>query len=155
MSEIAKNIGHRISFRGLARVAIVKSAYNKEIVDELFESCYKELVDSGLSPKNIATVEVPGAFELPYGCQKMILLKKFDAVIALGAVIKGETPHFDYIALSTARGIMDVSLKFGIPVIFGVLTTNSLAQAKARIKGGKRGDKGKEAARAVLKLLTI
>jgi len=150
-----KNIGAPSLIHRMAHIAVVRSLYNREITDKLLESCLKELTAGGLRADSIKVVAVPGAFELPYACQKMILLKKFDAVVALGAVIKGETPHFDYIALNTARGIMDVSLKFGIPVIFGVLTTNSLSQAKARIKGGKRGDKGKEAARAALKLLTI
>ncbi|MBN1258946.1 6,7-dimethyl-8-ribityllumazine synthase [Candidatus Peregrinibacteria bacterium] len=150
-----KNIGTPLFIHRMAHIAIARSLYNNEITEKLLESCLKELKANGLQDDSIKVVEVPGAFELPYACQKLALFKKYDAIIALGAIIRGETPHFDFIAQNTAQGIMDVSLKFGIPVIFGVLTTNNPAQAKARVKGGKRGDKGKEAARTALKLLTI
>jgi 6,7-dimethyl-8-ribityllumazine synthase len=137
------------------KIGIVKSVYNSEITDVLESSCLKELKKSGVSEKNIRILEVPGAYELPFGCQKLIKSEKQDAVITIGAVIKGQTPHFDFIAKSAATGIMNVSLKTDIPIIFGVLTTNNMAQARARIAGGSRGDKGIEAARAALKILNI
>jgi len=80
-------------------------------------------------------------------------MNKYNAIISLGCVIKGQTPHFDYIALNASRGIMNVSLKFDIPIVFGVLTTNTLAQAKARIRGGNRGDKGAESAQTAIQLI--
>ncbi|MBU0577464.1 6,7-dimethyl-8-ribityllumazine synthase [Patescibacteria group bacterium] len=154
MSKISNNItDNKLSAKPNTKIGIVKSEYNSKITDTLFDSCKSELEKSGVSEKNIFVMTVPGAYELPFGCQKMIKSNKPDAVIALGAVIKGQTPHFDYIASSAANGIMDVSLKTGTPIIFGVLTTNNLAQAKARIKGGSRGDKGVEAAQTAIKIL--
>jgi len=135
------------------KIGIVKSAYNSQITDALEESCVKELKKAGV--KNIVTIEVPGAYELPFGCQKLAKTKKCDVIIAIGAVIKGQTPHFDFIANSASIGIIDVSLKLNVPIIFCVLTTNNIGQARARIKGGGRGDKGIEAAQAALKIINI
>ena len=94
-------------------------------------------------------MKVPGAFEIPFACQKLIKSSKPHVVIALGAVIRGGTPHFDFIASSCATGIMDVSLKTEVPIVFGVLTTNNLAQAKART------DKGTEAALTALQISNL
>jgi len=153
MSSIKENIkGKRVIAPKGAKIGIVKSAYNSVITDELLKSCLQELIKSGVDEKNIKITEVPGAFEIPYVCQKMALSKKYGVIIALGAVIKGETPHFDFVANSCANGIMDVTLKTNVPIIFGVLTTNNLSQAKARIKGGKVGDKGVESAQAAIKM---
>jgi 6,7-dimethyl-8-ribityllumazine synthase len=153
MTIIKKNIKGNVRAKKGIKIGIVKSTYNSEITDALESSCIKELKKAGVSEKNIWIVEVPGAFELPFSCQKLIKSKKVDAVIAIGAVIKGQTPHFDFIANSASIGIMDVSLKMNVPIIFCVLTTNNITQAKARIKGGNRGDKGIEATRAALKIL--
>ncbi len=153
MSSIKKNIKGGIKAKKSSKICIVKSTYNSKITDVLETSCIKELKKAGV--KNIKVTEVPGAFELPFTCHKMAKNKKFDAVIALGAVIKGETPHFDMIANACAYGIIEASLRTGIPIIFGVLTTNNLAQAKARIKGGKRGDKGVEAALTAIKMINL
>ncbi len=136
------------------KIGIVKSVYNPEITDALLKSCMDELAKSGVNGKNIKVIEVPGAFEIPYACQKMALEKKYDAIIALGAIIRGDTPHFKYIAKACANGIMDVSLKMNIPVIFGVLTTENIKQAKDRIRGGKCGDKGVEATQSALNVIT-
>ena len=156
MTIIKNNIkGKTPKINRKVKIGIVKSTYNPKITDVLEQSCIKELKKAGVSAKNIWTLEIPGAYELPFGCQRLIKSKKVDAVIALGAIIKGQTPHFDFIAKSASIGIMDVSLKTNIPVIFGVLTTNNISQAKDRIKGGKRGDKGIEAVRATLKMLNI
>jgi 6,7-dimethyl-8-ribityllumazine synthase len=153
LSSIRNNIkGDIVAKKGI-RIGIIKSVYNSGITDVLESGCIKELEKAGVAKKNILTIEVPGAYEIPFGCQKLAMTKKCDAIIAIGAVIKGQTPHFDFIAKSAAMGIMDVSLKMNIPIIFGVLTTNNIAQAKARIQGGSRGDKGAEAARAAIKVL--
>lgn len=137
------------------KVGIAVSQYNKDITDKMLVSCREELVERGVLLKNIRAFDVPGAFELPLACQKMADTKNFDAVIALGLVIQGETPHFDFIAFEASHGIMEVSLKYNLPVVFGVLTTHNTGQAKARIRGGKKGDKGKEAALTALKMLQL
>lgn len=137
------------------KIAIAVSEYSSEISLKLLENCKKELIDRGLPAKNIDTIKVPGAFELPYVCRNLTVTQKYDAVIALGCIIKGETPHFDIIAFAVARGIMDLNIKYNIPVIFGVLTTDNLKQAKDRTSGGKSGDKGKEAALTALKMLHL
>ena len=155
MSSIKKNIKTGIKAKKSTKIGIVKSTYNSKITDALESSCKKELEKSGVSKKNIHTYEVPGAFELPFTCNKVAKTKKFDALIAIGAVIKGETPHFDIIVNTCAYGIVDASIKNCLPIIFAVLTTNNLAQAKARIIGGKRGDKGVEAAQAALTMINL
>jgi len=118
------------------------------------KSCITELKKAGAKEKNIKVLAIPGAWELPFACQ-LVAKKKPDVIIALGCIIKGETLHFDFIAKEVARGIMDLSLQNKIPIAFGVLTTLNLAQAKARIKGGKRGDKGVEAAQTAIKMLNL
>lgn len=150
MSIINNNIKENLTPKENLKVAIIKSAYNTDITDALTNSCREELLKSGINKINISVTEVPGAFELPFACQKIIKSDAPDVVIAIGAIIKGETPHFDFIASSTADGIMNVGLKLDTPIIFGVLTTNNIKQAKNRIKGGKRGDKGVEAAQTAI-----
>ena len=152
MSSIKKNIAGKPRQGGAKKglkIGIVQSEYNSEIGDALYKRCSDTLLASGVSGKNIVTVKVPGAFEIPLACQKLATLKKLDVIITLGALIKGETPHFDYIASSCAMGIMDVSLKTNVPIIFGVLTTNNMAQARARI------DKGAEAALSALQISNL
>ena len=146
MSSIKKNIaGKKVKVKSGAKIAIVQSTYNKEITDVLFKSCLEELKKGGVREKNIHHLRVPGAWEIPFACQQAAK-KRPDAIIAIGAIIKGETPHFDFIAKQVSGAIMNLSLKLDIPIIFGVLTILNLTQAKARIKGGRRGDKGLEAA---------
>ncbi|MBU0706064.1 6,7-dimethyl-8-ribityllumazine synthase [Patescibacteria group bacterium] len=150
MSSIKKNIAGK-SFKankGL-KVGIVQSEYNSEIGDALYKNCLSTLLKSGVSEKNIRTVKVPGAFEIPYACQKLASSKQYDVIISLGVIIRGETPHFEYIAGSCSKGIMDVSLRTGTPVIFGILTVNNLSQAKAR------ADKGTEAALSALQIANL
>ena len=137
------------------KIAIAVSRYNPEITLALLESCKHELVGRGVPAQNIDVIKVPGAFELIYSCRKLARLNKYDAIIALGAVIRGETPHFDFIAFAVTQGIMEINLENKAPVIFGLLTTANLKQAKARIKGGKRGDKGVEAALAALEMINL
>jgi len=155
MSEIKKHLQSDVKAPKGAKIGIVVSNYNHEITDALLDSCKKELAKRGILAKNLSSIKVPGAFELPLACQQMAESKKYDAVIALGCIIKGETPHFDFIANAVAHGIMDVSLKYKLSVVFGVLTTENLKQAKDRIKGGTNGDKGVEAALTALKMIQI
>ena len=156
MANIKDNISKKkLVAPKAAKVGIVRSEYNPKITEALLESCLKELKKSGISEERIFVVTVPGAWEIPIATQQLIKAKKPNVVITLGLILKGQTPHFDFIAMACAKGIMDVSLETGLPIIFGVLTTNTLAQAKARIKGGSHGDKGIEAAQAAIKMLNL
>jgi len=155
MSSIKTNLQSPIKAKKRAKIAIAISQFNSNITDALLTSCKNELIRCGVSSGNIKVTDVPGAFELPFACNQLAKSKKYHAVIALGAIIKGETPHFDFIASAVSHGIMDVSLRYNIPVIFGVLTTNNLKQAKNRIQGGKRTDKGVEAALAAIKMINF
>lgn len=150
MSSIKKNIaGKSLKAKKGLKIGIVQSEYNSKIGNALYKRCLETLFSAGASEKNIKTIKVPGAFEIPLACQKLAASKKLDVIITLGVLIEGGTPHFDYIASSCAQGIMDVSLKTDVPVIFGVLTTNTIAQAKARI------DKGTEVALAALQITNL
>lgn len=131
---------------------IVVSEWNHEITGALLEGALEALGKSGAIEQNIHISYVPGTFELPFGAQRLALDLKPDAVICLGCVIQGETRHFDFICQAAADGIMNVSLKHELPVIFGVLTTDNLEQAKDR-SGGKHGNKGFEAGITALKLI--
>lgn len=138
-------------------IAIVVSKWNSEITNALYEGALSTLLAAGVAQENILKFEVPGAFELPYGAQVVLggtLTEELDGLICLGCVIQGETPHFDFICQACATGIMQVSLEFDVPVIFGVLTTLDQAQAQARA-GGALGNKGQEAAVAVLEMIDL
>ncbi|HET7152350.1 MAG TPA: 6,7-dimethyl-8-ribityllumazine synthase, partial [Candidatus Kapabacteria bacterium] len=123
--------------------AVIVSRYNEQISEALLRGALECLKDHSVPEKNIKVLHVPGAFELPLTAQKLAETKKYAAVICLGAVIRGETAHFEYVAGECARGLREAAMKTGIPVIFGVLTTNTLAQAKARAKND-RSNKGWE-----------
>jgi 6,7-dimethyl-8-ribityllumazine synthase len=112
------------------KVAVIQARFNEEITDNLLNSCLKSLEYNNVKKNSIKVVEVPGAFELPLAANK--LAKDFDVVICLGAIIKGGTPHFDYVCAESARGIMDVSLRTGKPIIYGVITCDNLKQAVER-----------------------
>jgi 6,7-dimethyl-8-ribityllumazine synthase len=137
-----------------ARVAVVAARFNAHIVDELLGGCLKRLKELKLPESNVQVHRVPGAFELPVAARMLARTRHFDAVICLGCVIRGETPHFDYVAGECARGIQQVALEEVIPVIFGVLTTNSEAQARDRI-GGKHGHAGERAADAAAEMIAL
>lgn len=139
---------HTVSGRGL-RIGIVVGRFNEEITHQLLEGAVTTLKKKGV--KDIHTVWVPGAFEIPLMLQNLARTEKFDSLIALGAVIRGETPHFDYVCQESSRGVMDVSLKEGIPIAFGVLTTDNLEQAVDRV-GGRHGNKGSEAALVAIEM---
>lgn len=114
------------------KIGIVKSSYNKDIMGGLLNGCFKALEECGVKKENIEVLEVPGSFELPIGAQRLAEKKKYDAIICLGAIVKGETNHDEYIASAAANGITNVALKYNLPVLFGVITALSLEQAKAR-----------------------
>ena len=136
------------------RFAIVAARFYRELTDQLIDGARRALTDCGVSPGDIELYDVPGCFEIPLACRKLIDDGNFDALVALGAVIRGETAHFDFVAGQCARGIMDVQLEAGVPIGFGVLTTDTLAQAEERADPA-RGDKGYEAAMAAAALVTI
>jgi 6,7-dimethyl-8-ribityllumazine synthase len=134
------------------KFSIVVAEWNDDITEPLFEGAYHALLELGAKKENILRVNVPGSFELPLAAQREAAKKNIQAVICLGCVIQGDTPHFDYICQSVSYGIMKVGLKSGKPVAFGVLTTLNKKQALERA-GGKLGNKGEEAAVTVVKML--
>jgi 6,7-dimethyl-8-ribityllumazine synthase len=137
-----------------ARIAIVAARFNAHIVDELLNGCLRRLSELKVSEPSIDVHHVPGAFELPLAAKILSRTRRFDAVICLGCVIRGETPHFDYVAGEAARGIQRVALEEAIPVIFGVLTTNTEEQARDRV-GGKHGHAGRRAAEAAAEMIAL
>lgn len=136
------------------KIAIVASRFNDFITSELIAGAEDMLVRHGVDTNNIHVYRVPGAFEIPQVCNKIAGAKKHDAIIALGAVIRGSTPHFDYVSSEVSKGVAHVSLKYDIPVIFGVLTTDTIEQAIERA-GTKAGNKGSDAALAALEMISV
>lgn len=134
--------------------AIVVSRFNEFITSRLLEGAKSCIIKQGYDEKMIDVVKVPGAFEIPVTAAKLASLHKYSAIICLGAVIKGATPHFDYVSLGVTEGIAKVSLDYGIPVIFGVLTTNTIEQAMER-SGGKAGNKGWDSALAAIEMADL
>ena len=139
------------SARGI-RFGIVASRYNSGITQRLLEGARRILKQAKAS--RIDEVFVPGAFEIPLALDRLAGSRRYDGLIALGAVIRGETPHFDYVAGEAARGVMEVMLSRKIPIAFGILTTNTERQAKDRA-GGRLGNKGEEAARTVIEMVYL
>ena len=129
-------------------VGIVVADFNSDITGKLLEGALGFLLGHGFQKDNIKVVHVPGSFEIPLMCQRLAKTKKFDGIISVGAVIKGDTDHYYYIAGEASRGIMAVMLQESIPISFGVITTSNLKQAKDR--SGKKDNKGAEAAEALL-----
>ncbi|MEN8248935.1 MAG: 6,7-dimethyl-8-ribityllumazine synthase [Bacteroidota bacterium] len=134
------------------KIGLVVSEWNDQVTESLLLAAIEVLKESGAKDKNLTIKYVPGSFELTLGAQYLAAKKDIDAVICLGCVIQGETRHFDFICDAVANGITNVGLKFNKPVIFGVLTTNTLQQALDRA-GGKHGNKGEEAAYTAIKML--
>jgi 6,7-dimethyl-8-ribityllumazine synthase len=143
----------RVSARGL-RIAVVKSAFNDRIVAGLHAGALAELREAGAADKNILSFEAPGAFELPLAAKAAAETGRFDAVIALGAVIRGDTDHYEHIAREAASGLAAASRETGVPIAFGVLTTRDEAQAVARSVPGA-DNKGREAARAAIAMARL
>ena len=136
------------------RFGIVVSDWNDEITEALYEGAQEALLDCGTLSENILRWDVPGSFELTFGCKKMIQTQKVDAIIAIGSVIRGETSHFDFVCSATAQGIKDLNVAYDVPVIFCVLTDDNIEQSRAR-SGGKHGNKGTEAAIAAIQMAML
>jgi 6,7-dimethyl-8-ribityllumazine synthase len=137
-----------------ARFALVASRFNSFIVDALLRGAIEALSKHGASDAQISVVRVPGSWEIPLVCERLARSKKYDAIVALGAVIRGGTAHFEHVANGASRGIADAALKSGIPIIFGVLTTDTVEQASERA-GPKSGNKGFEAALAAIEMVSL
>ena len=136
------------------KVGIVCARFNEFIVSKLLSGCEDALLRHGVQPDDISVAWVPGAFEIPLIASKMAKSGKFDAVIALGAVIRGSTSHYDYVCNEVSKGIANVSLNSDIPVMFGVLTTETIEQAIERA-GSKAGNKGSECAQGAIEMVNL
>jgi len=133
---------------------LVASRFNDFMTKELVNGCVDTLIRHGADDKEITVAWVPGAFELPLAAQKMARSKSYDAVICLGTVIRGATPHFDFIASEAAKGVAKVSLDSGVPVVFGIITADSIEQAVERA-GSKDGNKGRDAAVSAIEMANL
>ena len=135
-------------------VAIVVSRFNESVTQKLVDGAIDALTRHGGARENIDVVWVPGAWELPAAIRALLATERYNALIALGAVIRGETPHFDFVAGEASRGIADAGADFDVPIGFGLLTTDTLEQAEARA-GGAHGNKGWDAALAALEMMNL
>ena len=136
------------------KFGIVIARFNSFIAERLLEGALDTLMRSGVKDKEIEVARVPGAFEIPLVAQKMVKSGRYDAVICLGAVIRGATPHFDFVANEATKGIAQASMESGVPIIFGVLTTDSIEQAIERA-GSKAGNKGSECAATAIEMVNL
>ena len=137
-----------------AAVAVVAARFNAELVDELLDGCRRRLAEVGLTGERLAVHRVPGAFELPVTAKVLADTGRYAAVVCLGAVIRGDTPHFEFVAGEAARGCQAVAIATGVPVIFGVLTTHTAEQAWDRA-GGHHGHAGERAAEAAMDMIAV
>jgi len=153
LSKDSKNINIKIDNPEKLKITIVVSEWHSEITNKLFKGAKNVLTDNGLLEENINRVDVPGSFELIYGCRMVQKTYDQDAVIAIGCIVKGETPHFDFISNAVSIGIKDLNILYQTPVIFCVLTDNNIGQSLER-SGGKYGNKGEDSALAALKLIS-
>jgi 6,7-dimethyl-8-ribityllumazine synthase len=136
------------------KFCILVSRFNDFITSKLLDGALDALGRNGAKDEDVTVVRVPGAFEIPLVAKKAVAVKKYDAVICLGAVIRGATPHFDYVSAEVSKGVAAVGLESGVPVIFGVLTTDSIEQAIERA-GSKSGNKGFDAAMAAIEMVNL
>ncbi|MDT8441276.1 MAG: 6,7-dimethyl-8-ribityllumazine synthase [Desulfuromonadales bacterium] len=150
---MSKTVEGKLDATGL-RVGLLASRFNSFIADRLVEGAIDALQRHGAANDDITLVRVPGAFEIPPAAQKMAASGRFDAIVCLGAVIRGATPHFDYVSAEVSKGIAAVAMESGLPVTFGVLTTDTLEQAIERA-GSKAGNKGFDAAMAAIELANL
>jgi len=141
-------------FNSHISIAIIVSRFNAEVTESLLEDAVTRLQELEVANENITIVHVPGAIEIPLIAERLAQTKKYQAIIALGAVIRGETDHYDYVCEQVSDGCQRVMLDNQLPVVFGVLTTNNVDQALART-GGKKGRKGREAADVALEMISI
>lgn len=150
---MAKEITGSLVSKG-KKFAVVASRFNDFMTKELVAGCLDTLVRHGVEDNNITVAWVPGAFEIPTAAQKMAESKSYDAVICLGTVIRGSTPHFDFIASEAAKGIAKVSMDNSLPVIFGLITADTIEQAVER-SGSKDGNKGRDAALSAIEMVNL
>jgi 6,7-dimethyl-8-ribityllumazine synthase len=136
------------------RIGVALARFNQGVTDRLLAGALEALGKHGVADDAIDVVTVPGAFELPLCAQRLATTGRYDALLCLGAVVRGETPHFDYVAGEAARGIAEVSRRHDLPIAFGVLTADTMEQALARA-GGERGNKGYEAAVTALEMVQV
>ncbi|MDH3454311.1 MAG: 6,7-dimethyl-8-ribityllumazine synthase [Desulfuromonadales bacterium] len=148
-----KIIEGNLDAKGL-RVGLLVSRFNSFISDRLVEGAIDALLRHGAEKENVSIVRVPGAYEIPPAAKKMAESGRYDAIVCLGAVIRGATPHFDYVSAEVSKGIASVSIDSGIPVAFGVLTTDTIEQAIERA-GSKAGNKGFDAATAAIEMANL
>jgi 6,7-dimethyl-8-ribityllumazine synthase len=136
------------------RFAVLASRFNEVVTQRLVDGALDALVKHGASYEDVDLVWVPGAWELPAAARRVLVTERYDAVVALGAVIRGETPHFEYVAGEASRGLADASAEYDTPIGFGLLTCDNMAQAEARA-GGEHGNKGWDAALAALEMVDL
>lgn len=151
MPEGGLTFDRRLGAGGM-RLAVVTARFNAHVTVPLSAGCRDELAAAGIGPDALTSVEVPGCFELPLVAKELAASGRFDAIICIGAIIRGDTPHFDFVSAETASGIQRAALDTGVPVIFGVVTTDTEAQAVARV-GGVSGHKGREAALTAIEMV--
>lgn len=149
-----KIIEGNLSLDGNERIAIINSRFNHIVTDRLVEGAKDAFLRHGGDEKKLSLILVPGAFEIPMALNEACRSGKFDAVCCVGAVIRGSTPHFDYISAETTKGIANTALKFDIPITFGVLTVDTLEQAIERA-GSKAGNKGFEAMSGLIEIISL
>ena len=147
-------IEHKGVFEGSVKIAIVVSRFNSYVVDRLYDGAIKCLKANDIANDAITVVKVPGAFEIPVAVEALLDQDAYDAVITLGAIIRGETPHFDFISNECTHGISQLAINSGVPVIFGVLTVDNSEQAMDRA-GDEESNKGYEAASAALEMISV
>jgi 6,7-dimethyl-8-ribityllumazine synthase len=150
---VARELVGKLNAEGL-KTALVVSRFNDFITGKLLAGATDALVRHGAAADDIDVVRVPGSFEIPLVAQKLAESKKYDAVICLGAVIRGQTPHFEYVASEVAKGVAQVAMKTGVPTIFGVITSDTLEQAIERA-GTKAGNKGADAAMSAIEMANL
>ncbi|MGH9749529.1 MAG: 6,7-dimethyl-8-ribityllumazine synthase [Candidatus Polarisedimenticolia bacterium] len=148
-----RTIAGTLDGRGL-RVALVVSRFNEFITDRLLAGALEALAQHGVAEGDIAVIRVPGAFEIPAAARRLSHTRRFDAIVTLGCVVRGDTAHYDHICAAVARGVAAVALEAALPVTFGVLTTEDLRQAIERA-GAKNGNKGRDAALAALEMVSL
>ena len=153
MREINYLEGKVVAKEGM-KVAIVASRFNEIIVNKLLGGAVDGLVRHGVEGENITAAWVPGAFEIPVVAQKLAQSKKYDAVICVGAVIRGDTTHYDYVCNEVSKGVAQVGLSTGVPVLFGIITTENIEQAIARA-GSKAGNKGYDCALSAIEMVNL
>ena len=153
MKEINVLEGKLVAKEGM-KVGIVAARFNEIIVNKLLGGAIDGLVRHGVEDKNITAAWVPGAFEIPTIAKRMAESKKYDAIIALGTVIRGQTSHYDYVCNEVSKGVAQISLETGVPVLFGIVTTENIEQAIARA-GSKAGNKGYDCALSAIEMVNL